>query len=314
MVTVIREQQCRSVWCSWGPDTFNKGWDWRSGYNYSDSSIMGFSHTHLSGTGIGDMLDFLIMPGTGPVKTIPGTRENPDEGYRSRFSHEDEKAAPGYYSVTLLDYRIHAELTATERAGLHRYTFPADQTSHFILDLDHGYADGPGVGNQSHGGFALNSTYVDRGMFWFPAGSMSSALSLNPRGCMPSLGWRCPRWSMRHSALRTISDRRLRALYKSGWRLKAPRRNAHHGSATSEPREGAPTGPYCRSGGNALRSTSGDTRVDQLAVSSGFSPRQFRRLFMERVGTPPKIYARVLRLNAAIAAKAANPGMSWTEI
>jgi predicted alpha-1,2-mannosidase len=127
------------------PDTFNKGWDWCSGYNYSDSSIMGFSHTHLSGTGIGDMLDFLIMPGTGPVKTIPGTRENPDEGYRSRFSHEDEKAAPGYYSVTLLDYRIHAELTATERAGLHRYTFPADQTSHFILDLDHGYADGPGV-------------------------------------------------------------------------------------------------------------------------------------------------------------------------
>src|SRR5271166_1454109 len=74
------------------PDTFNDGWDWCSGYHYSDSSIMGFSHTHLSGTGASDMLDFLLMPGTGPAKTIPGSRENPGEGYRSRFSHEEEIA------------------------------------------------------------------------------------------------------------------------------------------------------------------------------------------------------------------------------
>lgn len=122
-----------------GPDTFNDGWDWCSGYHYSDSSIMGFSHTHLSGTGIGDMLDVLVMPGTGPVKTVPGTREHPEEGYRSRFSHEDEKAEPGYYSVLLKDYGIRAELTATERAGIHKYTFPQSDTSHFVVDLGHGY-------------------------------------------------------------------------------------------------------------------------------------------------------------------------------
>ena len=106
---------------------------------------MGFSHTHLSGTGIGDMLDFLVMACTGPVKTVPGTRENPETGYRSRFSHSEEKAVPGYYSVLLSDYRIRAELSATERAGIHRYTFPKNKSSHFILDLDHGYDDGPGV-------------------------------------------------------------------------------------------------------------------------------------------------------------------------
>ena len=127
------------------PDTYNRGWDWCSGYHYSDSSIMGFSHTHLSGTGIGDMLDILVMPCTGTVKTIVGSRDHPDEGYRSRFSHDDEKATPGYYSVVLRDYKIRAELTATDRAGIHRYIFPSDQTSHIILDLDHGYDDGPGV-------------------------------------------------------------------------------------------------------------------------------------------------------------------------
>lgn len=119
------------------PDTYNVGWDWCSGYHTSDSSIMGFSHTHLSGTGVGDMLDVLVMPGTGDVKLNPGTKENPDAGYRSRFSHEDEKASPGYYSVLLKDYGVKAELTATERAGLHRYTFPASESSHFIVDLAH---------------------------------------------------------------------------------------------------------------------------------------------------------------------------------
>ncbi len=122
------------------PDTLDEGWDWCSGYHYSDSSIMGFSHTHLSGTGASDMLDILLMPGTGPAKTLPGARENPGEGYRSRFSHEDEIAEVGYYSVLLRDYRIRAELSATERAGIHRYTFPKSDTSHFILDLHHRWA------------------------------------------------------------------------------------------------------------------------------------------------------------------------------
>ncbi len=125
------------------PDTYNDGWDWCSGYHYSDSSIMGFSHTHLSGTGASDMLDFLLMPGTGPAKTVPGSRQNPGEGYRSRFSHEEETAEPGYYSVLLRDYNIRAELSATERAGIHKYTFPRSDSSHFILDLVHGFGNAP---------------------------------------------------------------------------------------------------------------------------------------------------------------------------
>ena len=123
------------------PDTFDEGWDWCSGYHTSDSSIMGFSHTHLSGTGVGDMQDILLMPGTGRVKLVPGSREKPEEGYRSRFSHSDEVARPGYYSVLLKDYNIKAELTAAERAGLHRYTFPKSESSHFIIDMTHGYVN-----------------------------------------------------------------------------------------------------------------------------------------------------------------------------
>ena len=81
------------------PDTRTLGWDACGGYHYTDSSIMGFSHTHLSGTGISDLGDFLFMPFSGTPVVVPGTPENPDEGYRSRFKHENEKAEPGYYSV-----------------------------------------------------------------------------------------------------------------------------------------------------------------------------------------------------------------------
>ncbi len=126
------------------PDTFNNEWDWCSGYHVSDSSIMGFSHTHLSGTGCGDLLDFLVMAGTGDAHIVPGDRSNPDAGYRSRFDHADEVMEPGYYSVLLKDYKVRAELTATERTGFHRYTFPASDKAYLILDLQHGY--GPGAG------------------------------------------------------------------------------------------------------------------------------------------------------------------------
>jgi len=124
------------------PDTFDAprklyGWDHCSGYHIDDRFISGFSHTHLSGTGASDLLDFLLMPGTGPVKTVPGTAEHPEEGYCSRYSHQEEIAVPGYYSVLLKDSNIHAELSATERAGIHRYTFPQGASSHFILDLTH---------------------------------------------------------------------------------------------------------------------------------------------------------------------------------
>ena len=123
------------------PDTYNEDWDWCSGYHISDSSIMGFSHTHLSGTGCGDLLDFLVMAGTGPVKLRPGSRNNPEEGYRSRFSHADEIATPGFYQVFLADPKVKVELTATERTGLHRYTFPKSEDAWLILDLSHSYAD-----------------------------------------------------------------------------------------------------------------------------------------------------------------------------
>ena len=126
------------------PDTFNDGWDWCSGYHVSDDSIMGFSHTHLSGTGCGDLLDFLVMAGTGDAHLVPGDRRFPDQGYRSRFDHADERMEPGYYSVLLKDYKIRAELTATERAGMHRYTFPASDKAYLILDQQHGYGLGAG--------------------------------------------------------------------------------------------------------------------------------------------------------------------------
>jgi len=119
------------------PDTKTSGWDWCSGYHYSDSSIMGFSHTHLSGTGGADLLDLLVMPGTGQAFTEPGAPDKPGTGYRSRFSHKNETAQPGYYSVLLDDYNIKAEMTATERAGLHKYTFPKSDSSHFIVDWAH---------------------------------------------------------------------------------------------------------------------------------------------------------------------------------
>ena len=128
------------------PDTYNSNWDHCSGYHISDSSIMGFSHTHLSGTGCGDLLDVLLMPGTGPVRLVPGALDGSGEGYRSRFSHDEEHAEPGYYSVVLQDYKIKAELSATERAGIHQYTFPESDDNHFIIDLAHAYlnnADAP---------------------------------------------------------------------------------------------------------------------------------------------------------------------------
>jgi putative alpha-1,2-mannosidase len=109
------------------PDNGTQGWDWCSGYHYSDSVIVGFSHTHLSGTGIGDLLDISVMP---LINVQPSGNR-----VASRFSHEDEKASPGYYSVMLKDLNIRAELTATERCGFHRYTFPASSLSMLRFNL-----------------------------------------------------------------------------------------------------------------------------------------------------------------------------------
>ncbi len=118
------------------PDTRLLGWDACSGYYYDDTSIMGFSHTHLSGTGIGDYGDILFMPVVGEKPLITGTAEKPDEGYRSRFSHEQESARPGYYQVLLQDDSINVELTATLRTGLHRYTYPKVSDARLIVDME----------------------------------------------------------------------------------------------------------------------------------------------------------------------------------
>ena len=108
-----------------------------SGYQYDDRTIVGFSHTHFNGTGHSDLGDILLMPATGALHLDMGTADAPENGYRSRFSHDNETASPGYYSVALDDYGIKAELTATRRAGVHKYTFPKGE-GHVIIDLSYG--------------------------------------------------------------------------------------------------------------------------------------------------------------------------------
>lgn len=120
------------------PDTDDTGWDWCSGYHYSDSTIMGFSHTHLSGTGISDLADVLLMPFIGQVQLLAGNKDGNNQGYRSRFSHSEEYAEPGYYKVNLQKNNILAELTASEFSGHHRYTFPKSDSAGVFIDLLHG--------------------------------------------------------------------------------------------------------------------------------------------------------------------------------
>lgn len=109
-----------------------------AGYQYEDKTIVGFSHTHFSGTGHSDLGDFLIMPTTGKLQLNPGVASKPLSGYRSAFLHSTEKAEPAYYSVFLEDHKIKAELTATTRVGMHQYTFPKSDEAHIILDLTSG--------------------------------------------------------------------------------------------------------------------------------------------------------------------------------
>ena len=121
------------------PDTeirpFKQSYKWASGYRYEDSTILGFSHTHFSGSGHSDLGDVLLQPISGDVRLEPGDVEKPGSGYRSRFSHKQERAEPGYYAVDLLDYGVHVELTASARVGVHRYTYPAGKPAHVLVDL-----------------------------------------------------------------------------------------------------------------------------------------------------------------------------------
>ena len=119
------------------PDTRLLGWDACAGYHYSDDFIYGFSHTHLSGVGIPDYCDVLVMPQTGAPTIATPNPEKGERGYGSHFSHEREQAAPGYYAVQLDDAKIGVELTATPRVALHRYTFPKESPRSLVLDLEH---------------------------------------------------------------------------------------------------------------------------------------------------------------------------------
>lgn len=119
------------------PDTRLTGWDGCSGYHYSDEVVYGFSHTHLSGTGVSDYGDIMFMPVTGRPLLENGYPDGVDAGYGSRFSKSSERASPGYYAVRLADYGIDVELTVTPRTGLHRYVFPEGRAAHVIVDLEH---------------------------------------------------------------------------------------------------------------------------------------------------------------------------------
>lgn len=121
-----------------GPTSIPQEWDWCSGYHDSDSTVIGFSHTHLSGTGIGDLFDITVMPVTGQVTLSRGKEASPESGLWSYADRTQEVARPGYYSVPLTRYGIKAEMTATNRVGVHRYTFPASFEAGIIIDLMNG--------------------------------------------------------------------------------------------------------------------------------------------------------------------------------
>jgi predicted alpha-1,2-mannosidase len=130
------------------PDTampdFKHAYKWAAGYRYEDHSILGFSHTHFSGSGHSDLGDVLLMPGVGKPQLDPGDPDQPGSGYRSEFSHASEVAQPGYYAVTLATSGVRVELTAGTRVGWHRYTFPKGQAAHVLLDLRPSIYDYPG--------------------------------------------------------------------------------------------------------------------------------------------------------------------------
>lgn len=129
-----------------GPTSIPQDWDWCSGYHESDSTVIGFSHTHLSGTGIGDLFDITVMPvidsisaeGNSTLTYARGSEDNQTSGLWSYADRSKEVSRPGYYSVPLTRYGITAEMTATNRVGLHRYTFPASENAALVFDLKNG--------------------------------------------------------------------------------------------------------------------------------------------------------------------------------
>lgn len=121
-----------------GPSSIPQEWDWTSGYHVSDSTVIGFPHLHLSGTGIGDLHDITVMPVTGKVTYARGVVDDPQSGLWSYSDRRREKVRPGYYATHLTRYNIDVELTATQRVGFHQYTFPASAEAGIVFDLQNG--------------------------------------------------------------------------------------------------------------------------------------------------------------------------------
>ncbi len=121
-----------------GPTSIPQSWDWCSGYHASDSTVIGFSHTHLSGTGIGDLFDITTMPVVGKVTYARGNERNPSSGLWSYSDRTRQIVTPGYYKTYLLRYGVQAEMTATSRVGFHKYTFPATKEAGIVFDLENG--------------------------------------------------------------------------------------------------------------------------------------------------------------------------------
>lgn len=119
------------------PNNGTSGWDWCSGYHYSDSVIVGFSQTHLSGTGIGDLADVLIMPTMNDIDLTKSPKDRNGYDYKSSFSHSSEQAAPGLYSVYLPDNKVKVSLTSSLRCAMHQYDFDAKGKRQVVLDLAH---------------------------------------------------------------------------------------------------------------------------------------------------------------------------------
>ncbi|PZP52044.1 MAG: alpha-mannosidase [Pseudopedobacter saltans] len=126
-----------------GPTQINKGWDWCSGYNYASNEILGFTHTHLSGTGCADLNDIMVVPANGSIQLKPMSENKPETGYGSLFARSSEKVRPGYYQVYLDKYKVKAELTSSERVGLHKYHFDKTDNAHIFVDLGFHQYDRP---------------------------------------------------------------------------------------------------------------------------------------------------------------------------
>lgn len=154
-----------------GPDNDIKGWEYSSGYNSKSTYIMGFSHTHLSGTGCLDMGDIMFMP----VTNLSSFNQNNNSNYGSHFSHKSEKASPGYYSVFLNDYKINVQLTATPHAGFHKYSYPDNNNQQIIIDLEHGIGDKTTesfiqvIDNKTIAGLRRSTGFINNHQYYFYA-------------------------------------------------------------------------------------------------------------------------------------------------